>query len=341
MQYRVLGQTSLQVSRIGLGAVTFGREIDEAAAFELLDFAVENGINLIDTAEGYGGGQSRQARARQQGFEDFREVSDEFHSSELIIGRWLKSRHCRDRILLQTKVSSPLTGIRIAQAIRGSLERLQTDYIDLYLLHSFDPQTRLEETLDALEKLVRSGSVRHVGASNFNHAQLVDALAISKRNDAGIGLGVIQQNHNFAVRDIDAHLLNLCRQANIGIESYSPLGAGFLTGKYQNPAAAAPRGSRFDVAPSHASIYFQKNSLSALAALQEVALKTAIPPERLAMAWVLSQEFIGCTLIGARSRKHIENAIAAMNDRSIGSILGDLEDARRRRLETTRQSSEP
>jgi len=320
MDYRRLGKTSLQVSRIGLGTVTFGREIDEAESFAVMDHALASGIQFFDTAEGYGGGQARMAREKAQGFSDTREVSGEFHSSELIVGRWLKSRQCRDRIILQTKLLPPLTKSRITTLADESLSRLQTDYVDLYLAHAFDSVTPLEETLEGFAAVKRAGKVREAGCSNFDASQMKRSLDLQQIAP----LVTVQSNYNLAVRAIEQDLLPLCVANQIGVQTYSPLGAGFLTGKYQRHLATFPAGSRFDVSPAHAEIYFHPEKFAAVERLHETAKASSIPVPQLAVGWVLANPAVDCVLIGARNRAHIDSAVNATSQRISDDVLRRL-----------------
>ena len=161
MEYRKLGKTELTVSSIGLGCVTFGREIDEATAFTVMDHAVERGITLFDTAEAYAKGRS-----------------------EEVVGQWIKARGARDKIVLATKVTPPLNGERVQTAVEASLRRLQTDVIDLYQLHAFDKNTPLAETLETLSKVVQPGKVRAIGCSNF--AYRAEWFALHPRKSATV-----------------------------------------------------------------------------------------------------------------------------------------------------------
>src|SRR5262249_55932379 len=169
--------------RIGLGCVTFGREIDEAASFRLLDYAIERGVSLLDTAEAYGGGQARAYRRSVLGIEDEREVSGEMHSSEKIIGRWLRSRGVRRQVVLQTKVSSGYTAETVRNAIEASFNRLQTDHIDFYLLHKLDASTPIRECLEAMAPAIRAGKIGVAGCSNVTAQRLESALAVSAKHD--------------------------------------------------------------------------------------------------------------------------------------------------------------
>jgi len=308
---RRLGRTPFEVGRLSLGCATFGREIDEAASFGLLDFAIEAGINLLDTSEGYGGGQAREGRRRSLGVEDVREVSGEFHSSELIIGRWLAQRRCRERIILQTKALPPLGRARIGEAIDASLRRLQTHYLDLFLFHAPDPATPLRESLEGLVEPLRAGKIRAAGCSNFSAGQLREAIELSRGDGSLPRLEVTQFNYNLAMRDAEAELLPLCAREGVGVQTYSPLGAGFLTGKYDPVAQSAPAGSRFDVMPGHRDVYFQEEKFRAAQRLREHADRVGVPVAQLAVAWVLGNPAVDTVLIGARTTAHIESALAA------------------------------
>ena len=168
MTRRTLGKTTLTASRIGLGCATFGREIGQAESFTVLDHAIASGINVLDTAEAYGGGQSRQARRNLTGVDDPLEATDELHSSELILGRWLVARGGRERVIVQTKVLPPLSKQRVLASIDASLARLRTDFIDLFLFHAPDPQTPMQESLEAIQSAMRAGKIRSFGACNFS-----------------------------------------------------------------------------------------------------------------------------------------------------------------------------
>src|SRR5215831_3313045 len=157
MEQRALGKSGIRASRIGLGCATFGREIPEEAAFRIMDYAVKRNITFFDTAEGYGGGQARQYRKELLGVEDEREVSGEMHSSEKIIGRWLRATGMRNRIVLLTKVTTNFTRQHVREALHASLERLQTDAVDLYLYHSYDPNTPVQESAAAMADALDSG----------------------------------------------------------------------------------------------------------------------------------------------------------------------------------------
>lgn len=264
-------------SRIGLGCVTFGREIDEAASFALLDHALERGITHFDTAAAYGGG-----------------------ASETILGRWLASRKPAD-ITVATKILPPYGRIDITDSLR----RLGVDHIDLLYLHQWH-DTALKAA-DALEKL----PVRRFGASNVTLDQL---------RDLGLRFSVIQNNHNLAVSEVSNALRDYCAAHEIAIVTYSPLGAGFLTGKHQSGVQA---GSRFEIIPGHQSVYFHDAAYQSLARLEAVSKRTGHSQAHLALAWALHQPGIACTLIGGRTPAHIDQAFAAL-DFADEAVLSEL-----------------
>ena len=233
------------------------------------------------------------------------------HSSERILGRWLKSRGVRSRVTVQTKVSANRSRQDVQNALEASLERLQTDYIDLYLFHSYDPAVPLEEGLEALERGEKSGRIRCSGCSNFSAGQLSEALGLS----GGKGLPrlkVIQPNYNLVHREIETDLLPLCQRQEVGVVTYSPLGAGFLAGKYTPDQAAIPKGTRFDVIPGHVDVYFQPRSFRVVEQLRRMASRTGHSMVQLAMGWVLNREGVDSVLIGVRKTSHLDNAFQAM-----------------------------
>ncbi len=299
MEYRQLGRSDLKVSAIGLGAVTFSREIDDTAAFTILDHALERGINLIDTAEAYNKG-----------------------GSESVVGNWLKASGKRDQVVLATKLLPPLTAERIPQAAEASLRRLQTDVIDLYQVHAFDKNTPMDESLAALGKLVTEGKVRYLGCSNFAAWQLCKALWRADVNGLP-RLESVQPNYNLAIRDIEKELLPFCADQQIGVISYSPLGAGFLTGKYSQ-SGAAPQGTRFDIMPGHWAVYENALSMQRMEKLRSKAAESGRSMVQLALAWVLGQPGITSTLIGGRTTAHIDQAFEAVETGISAELRAEL-----------------
>jgi len=271
-------------------------------------------VNLLDTAEAYGGGQVHRRAVAGSDARDLEDVGRELHSSELILGRWLVSRRRRDAVLVQTKVTPPLGRQRVLDSIDASLGRLQAGAIDLFLLHAFDPQTPLEETLAALAEAQQAGKIREVGCSNFSEVQLASALECADREGLP-RLGVAQFNYNLAVRDAEGGLLPLCRRRAVGVETYSPLGAGFLTGKYRAGSPDLPAGSRFRILPGHTGIYFHQEKFQIVERLRSLSAEVRLPATTLAMAWVLMNADVDTVLVGARGVDQLRGAIAALEAR--------------------------
>ncbi len=253
-------------SRIGLGCVTFGREIDEAASFALLDHAFARGVTHFDTAAAYGGG-----------------------ASETILGKWLASRK-PEGITVATKILPPYDRIDITPSVR----RLGVDQIDLLYLHQWY-DTALQAGA-ALEKL----PVKRFGASNVTLDQL---------RALGTRFRVIQNNHNLAVSDVTDTMRDYCATNATAIVTYSPLGAGFLTGKHQNGVLA---GSRFEIVPGHQNVYCHDAAYQRLARLEAVAQRTGHSQALLALAWALHQPGIDTVLVGGRTPAHLDQAFAAL-----------------------------
>lgn len=310
METRELGRSGIRASRLGLGCATFGREIGQDASFRIMDYAVEHGITLFDTAEAYGGGQAREYRRKVFGVDDQREVSGEMHSSEKIVGRWLASRGCRREIALLTKVSTNFTRVHVREALQASLDRLQTDYVDLYVYHSFDANTPVEESVAAMDEAVAGGMARAGGCSNYSGAQLDEAVAAAEANGLA-RFEAVENAYSLAARQIEDDLLPVCRRHQVGVIAYSPLAAGFLLGKYR-PDAAFPKGTRFDVIPGHKDVYFSERNFAVVGRLAELSARVGRPAALLAMGWVLRRPEIACVLAGARTTAHLDNALEAL-----------------------------
>ncbi|MEO2045087.1 MAG: aldo/keto reductase [Pirellulales bacterium] len=286
MQHHTLGKSDLQVSSIGMGCVTFGREIDRDRSFEVMDHAFDRGITLFDTAEAYAGG-----------------------ASEMVLGKWIIERGVRDRIVLATKVSGALSRERVISSAEESLRRLQADRIDLFQLHNWDEDTPLEETLAALTTLVEQGKVRAIGCSNWSAWHLCKALLLIQQQDLKPLIST-QPPYNLVQREIEADLLPLCVDQQIGAISYSPLAAGFLTGKYRRNQEV-PKGTRFDIIPGHQPIYFTDHGYAALEQLEFAATQSGHSLVQLALAWVMGQTGITSVLIGARNTAQVDQALEA------------------------------
>mgnify|MGYP000114953789 CR=1 FL=1 len=307
MEYRPLGKTGLRVSSIGMGCVTFGREIDRDTSFRVLDHALELGLTLFDTAEAYASG-----------------------ASEAVLGEWISKRKVREQIVLATKVRGTLTRERVTRSAEESLERLRTDHIDLFQLHSWDDETPLEETLEGLDRLVRQGKIRHVGCSNWMAWQLCKSLLLSRDNGI-VRMQSVQPPYNLVQREIERDMLPLCADQHIGVLSYSPLAAGFLTGKYRR-GGEVPKGTRFDVIPGHQRIYFTDHGFATLEGLEAVSRESGRSMIQLSLTWALGRPGITSVLVGARSTDQVDQAFVAERD--------GLDSELRRRLDEISSSTD-
>ena len=281
MNYRRMGRTGLKVSELCLGCMTFGNEADEVLSVRMIDRALDAGINFLDTANVYSRGRS-----------------------EEIVGKALQAR--RDRVVLATKVrgrmgdgpnDEGLSRFAIFQQLEASLRRLQTDHIDLYQVHSWDAATPLDETLDALNDLVRQGKVRYLGCSNFAAWQLARALWISDVR-AGARFDCIQPRYNLIDRVIEMELLPLCQDQGVGVICYSPLAGGILTGKYRpgEPPPPDSRGKRNEgFMRNRGARHNVERAQQVLSVLQDIGH----PITQTAIAWTLANPTVTSAIIGA------------------------------------------
>jgi aryl-alcohol dehydrogenase-like predicted oxidoreductase len=282
------------ITKAGLGCVTFGREIDLSASFAIMDYALEKGITFFDTAAVYGGG-----------------------ASEEIIGQWLSERgKAVDHITIATKLLPPFQDGTVATAVEQSLSRLRRGSVDILFLHSWHPSVNDISVLIALNDLLIAGKVGALGVSNFNAEQL-GALLRQQVNNHLIPVSFIQNNQNFAVSDVNDELRQLCRDFNVHIITYSPLGAGFLTGKYRG---AVTPDVRFEIIPGHKDIYFNDHAWQRLDQLLKVSENTGKSPSTLALAWAFHQPQVSSVLIGCRSVHHLNQALAAMREDATGLL---------------------
>lgn len=306
MRTQRIGRTGLKVSEICLGTMTFGHQCDEKTSFAIMNKAAENGVTFLDTADVYPVPPSPETAGR----------------TEDIVGKWLKGQ--RDRFVVATKCrmrvghganDEGLSRRHIFQAVEDSLRRLQTDYIDLYQPHSPDPDTPLEETLRALEDVVRQGKVRYLGCSNYPAWQVALALGISDRH-GWTRFDCVQPRYNLLYREIESELLPLCRDQGIGVIAYNPLAGGFLSGKYKS-LEAPPPGTRFSLGGKTGELYRERYWHEAqLQAVRE--LEMALAPRnrniiQVAVAWVLAQPGITCAIVGATRPEQLNDSLAAVN----------------------------
>jgi len=310
-----LGNTGLKVSRLALGTMQFGWTADAATAFDILDAYREAGGNLIDTADIY----SRWAEGNPGGV------------SEEIIGDWLAKRGCRAEMIVATKVrgrmgtgpnDEGLSRAHVMNAVEASLRRMKVDHIDLYQTHFFDADTPIEETLRALDDLVRSGKVRYIGCSNYPAWRLVESLWTSDRHDLG-RYAVLQPHYNLAHRaEFERELGPVCKQFGIGVIPYSPLAGGFLTGKYRL-GAALPSSARAKRIEEH---YLDERGAALIEALDEVADSHATTLPRAALAWLLSRPEVTAPIVGANAVAQLEDLLPAAELRLTEEALHRLDE---------------
>jgi aryl-alcohol dehydrogenase-like predicted oxidoreductase len=294
-----LGQSGLQVTRLCFGGNIFGWTVDEATSHRLLDGFVDAGFNFIDTADVY----SKWHEGNKGG------------ESETIIGKWLRARSNRDKVVIATKVGSDmgngekgLSRAYIERAVERSLKRLQTDYIDLYQSHWDDPSVPVEETLLAYDGLIRAGKVRAIGASNFNPVRLTAALEAHAR-DGLPRYESLQIEYNLCERaGFETALADICRRQGLGVLTYFSLASGFLTGKYRSrdDLGKSARGSDVEK-------YLDARGLRILAALDDVAAQYASTPARVAIAWLLAQPVVTAPIASATSERQLADLVGAVS----------------------------
>ena len=295
MQLRQLGRSPLQVAPLIFGGNVFGWTADETMSFRLLDQFVDAGFNAIDTADVY-------ARWLPNS------VGGE---SETVLGKWLKARGHRDKVVIATKCGFDMGDDRkglskrwIAQAVEGSLARLQTDYIDLYQAHTDDETVPLEETLSAFADLIKAGKVRAIGASNYSAERLRAALDISAR----LGLPryeTLQPHYNLVEREkFEGALADLCAQEQLGVIPYYGLAAGFLSGKYRSEADLTQ-----SVRGRGIKKYLSERGLKVLAALDEIGARHAATPAQVALAWLMTK--IAAPIASATTPEQLTQLMAA------------------------------
>ena len=297
MDYRRLGETGLMVSELCLGCMTFGREADEDDSKKLVDRFLGAGGNFIDTADVYSNG-----------------VSEE------ITGRAVKN--VRDDVVLATKVRFPmgdgpndvgLSRKHVVQGCEDSLRRLGTDYIDLYQVHCWDAATPLEETLSALTDLVRAGKVRYVGVSNFTAWQIVKSVSLS--DALGFERFVcLQPQYSLIERNVEYEVLPACLEEGLGVIPWSPLGGGFLSGKYRRDERP-PEDSRIAGAEEHMEEYWDRRATernwAALDVVGEISESTGHSYAQIALNWLLRQPAVTAPIIGARTMEQLEDNLGA------------------------------
>ena len=301
MKYRLLADTGVFVSEICLGAMTFGGRgqmweviggLDQSAVSKIVDRALDGGVNFIDTADVYSAGES-----------------------ETMVGKALVGK--RQDVVLATKVrgrmgKSPnqvgLSRLHIIEAAEASLRRLGTDYIDLYQIHRFDPLTGLDDTLRALDDLVRAGKVRYIGCSNLTAWQLMKALAIS-RAERLERFKCTQSYYSLAGRELEREMIPLLRDQGVGLLVWSPLAGGFLSGKFtrdQNDEAA--RRARFDFPPID-----KERAFSIIDVMRQIAVARGVTVPQIGLAWILSKDVVTSVIIGARKLEQLDDNLKSVD----------------------------
>ncbi len=303
MEHVRLGRTGLQVSRLCLGTMTFGFQCDEEMSRTILDASADAGITFLDTADVYplGGGMERVGR------------------TEEIVGRWLEGR--RDDYIVATKcvgATGPGPWQRgasrkhILDAIDASLRRLGTDYVDLYQLHSPDPETPIDETLEALDTVVRSGKARYVGCSNFLAYRVARAIGRSEALNL-VRFDSVQPRYNLLFRQIERDLLPLCGEEGIGVIPYNPIAGGLLTGKHDR-SGQPEDGTRFTLGTAGAMYkdrYWHEGEFETVEEIRAVAKEAGLSMTTMAVAWVLANPAVTSPIIGASRPSQLTETLAA------------------------------
>ena len=308
-----VGRSEITITEIGLGGA-WGRQIDEISSFKVLDYAFKRGIRFFDSAEG--------------------PAKD---SLERILGRWIKTRGIRKEITLCTKISQPVHGTypwdwgrgsaeNVSRALEGSLDRLQTDYVDIYKMHCPDEGTNIKETLEALTKQVQAGRIKVIGCSNYTSHQLKEALDVSESEGLS-RFDITQPPYSLArprpgllhqTREtIEENLFPMCVEKEIAVTPYSPLGAGFLTGKFTREMATGQSkilpGTRMDVAPAHVPIYFTERNFRIVDHLRKKSEEMGVPMAVLALAFSMTHPAVTAIIVGALKTKQIDQVFEAYN----------------------------
>ena len=312
MRHVRLGRTGLQVSRICLGTMTFGLQCDEPTAVAILDRAAAGGISFLDAADVYPVGGRLDTVGR----------------TEEILGRWLAGR--RHDFVLATKCAGVmgarpwergLSRKHILDAIDASLRRLRTDYVDLYQLHSPDRETPIDETLRALDDVVRAGKARYVGCSNYLAYQVARAIGRSEAQGL-VRFDSVQPRYNLLFRQVERELLPLCREEGIGVIPYNPLAGGFLTGKHRREAGPTP-GTRFTLgsaAGRYQDRYWHEREFATVEALRPLAAEEGISLTRMAVAWVLAHPAVTAPIIGASRPEQLDDVLPAV-EKDLGADI--------------------
>ena len=317
MEFTKFGRTGLTISRICLGTGTFGKQTNEADAHRILDKAAEVGVNFIDTADLYPPGGALGSG-----------------SSEIITGRWLSGK--RGEFILGTKAGGPMgrapwdkgnSRKHLLDAIEGSLRRLNTDYVDLYSLHLDDLGTPLDETVEAMDSIVRSGKARYIGVSNFLAYRLARALGLQDARRL-TRFVCVQPRYNLLFREVERELFRLTQEETIAVTPYNPLAGGLLTGKYKH--GESPEKGRFSnelggVGKKYSDWYWDELKFETVAKIQEIADQQRVPITTLCTSWLLANPVITSVIVGPSRFEHLSDSLAAAEYKIDSALKAQLD----------------
>lgn len=310
MNYRRLGNSGLKVSQLGLGTNAFGKRADQGTSTRIIDHALDHGINFIDTANIYAGSES-----------------------ERIIGEALTGK--RHNVVLATKAGlvngqgpneRGSSRYHLQKELEDSLKRLKTDYVDLYQIHTFDPNTPLEETLRTLDDMVSSGKVRYIGASNYAAWEIMKALGISELRGY-VRYVSTQTSYSLADRTPELELVPLCLDQGVGIIPYFPLAGGILTGKY-GQGASKPSGSRAETDPNF-NRFLEDRNLKLGQQVSQFAAEHGHSPSALSLAWLMNRPAVSTVIVGATKTEQLDDNLKSLEiviDEAVGSSLDEISD---------------
>lgn len=331
MEYNILPNSNIKVSKICLGTMTWGRQNNQQEAFDQMDYSIDKGVNFFDTAELY----------------PVPATPDKYAITEEIIGNWFQQSKKRDKIILATKIAGPgdytahirktgYKGNSIENALDGSLKRLKTDYVDLYQLHWPERITNtfgnrnyqyfndswednFEFILEKLKELIKIGKIRHIGLSNENPWGIMKFLDYSKQELPK--MITVQNPYSLLNRLFEVGSSEICKRENIGLLAYSPLGFGILTGKYFN--GKMPKNSRLDLFPT-LKRYSNENSIKAAKLYDEVAKKHNLSLTHLSLSFVNDRPFVTSNIIGATNLEQLKENIESVNIKLSDEIISEI-----------------
>jgi len=326
VEYRNLGRTGLKVSTFCLGTMMFGRQVEENRSIRIIEHALDAGVNFIDTADLYVNGVTEEIVGKAiQGKRDQMVLASKGGHVRKLGKRWGEQKDSGPIDLARPRAfhqwpgpedigpnDMGLSRKHLMQALEGSLKRLKTDYLDIYYAHMPDYSTPLEETLRAMDDMVHQGKVRYLGCSNFRAFQLSKALWLSDKYNLA-RWDCIQPPYNLLTRDIEYELLPLCAEEGVGACVFSPMAAGFLSGKY-NQAAGAMEGTRFSLGHlgyRYNEPYWNESNFAAVEQYKKIAVEHGIPLSQFALAWVLSNKAITAVVCGSTSIEQLKTNMAA------------------------------